>query len=359
MARTCRTPINLHRRLQVFEWAACETRFPAWEHPRRPCRAPSRGRVNRLACMTRGRRVATFRTAPNCRVSWPLARKTCRPASQDVGFPASSVPASLVLTTPARRDGKAVRLDAAALPASLDGTPGTVVGWTPTRALGSARKAVRLNAAPGALGRREGSRRWTRLSQVAATSRRHAQGRWPAGNTSADSHRHGKDVSRCMPKAPQAIPAAGPSPAGLPQNPGKGTTPREPSGAPSRGRCRNARERPIRSKPRMPGTPECTGTRPGSASGDHNRHSVHPSFRRSFLRGADRMGDPPGPPRDAVDRGFTPRAITSSMAATVPSARGDPATRRSAEPRRRLPSISGAPARRRAAAPARHAGTRD
>ena len=43
-----------------------------------------------------------------------------------------------VETTLARREGKAQRLDAAALPAPLDGTPGTVVGWTPTGALCSA-----------------------------------------------------------------------------------------------------------------------------------------------------------------------------------------------------------------------------
>ena len=83
-------------------------------------------------------------------------------------FPGVVSTCSLTLTvetTLARREGKARRLDAAALPASLDGRRESVVGWTPTRAPGSARKAVRLNAAPvGALGRRQGSRRWTRLA---------------------------------------------------------------------------------------------------------------------------------------------------------------------------------------------------
>ena len=122
-----------------------------------------------------------------------------------------------VETTLARRESKARRLDAAALPASLDGTPGTVVGWTPTRALGSARNAVRLNAAPvGALGRRRaGSRRWTRhagrrdiLSPRAGT----VDCRQP----DAASHHHRKEVSRHIPKAPRATPDPGPSPAGLP-----------------------------------------------------------------------------------------------------------------------------------------------
>ena len=43
-----------------------------------------------------------------------------------------------VETTLGRRGCKAQRLDAAALPAPLDGALGAVVGWTPTRALGSA-----------------------------------------------------------------------------------------------------------------------------------------------------------------------------------------------------------------------------
>ena len=51
-----------------------------------------------------------------------------------------------VETTLARRKGKAQRLDAAALPAPLDGTPGTGVGWTPTGALPSAPRAGRLGA---------------------------------------------------------------------------------------------------------------------------------------------------------------------------------------------------------------------
>ena len=106
--------------------------------------------------------------APSCgiprttRVSGPLIlRRT-----------ASSLPSlagSAVVTTLARRAGKAQRLDAAALPAPLDGAPGTVVGCTPTRALGSAPMQCgwtpHLVAPPGR--RREGTRRWTRCAAFA------------------------------------------------------------------------------------------------------------------------------------------------------------------------------------------------
>ena len=198
-----------------------------------------------------------------------------------------------VETTLARRGCKAGRLDAAALPAPLDGAPGTGVGWTPTRGAWTRPHAVRLSAAPGALGRRrEGPRRWTRhagrsdsVSPRAGTAIRR--------QTSAVRYRHDKEVPKHLAERPRATDLPRPYPAGLPENPGTDTTPREPPAAPSRGRYRSARERPICSKPRMRLPLECKGTQPGSASGDHIRHRFRLSCAAPSGCGADRMGHRP------------------------------------------------------------------
>ena len=153
--------------------------------------------------------------------------------------------------------------------------------------------AVRLNAAGCALGRRrEDTRRWTQRAGRSDNLSPRA-GTVACRHTNADRHRHDKEVPRRPAKTPRVTDPPCPHPAGLPENPGRDTKPREPPVAPSRGRCRSARERPICSKPRMRLPLECTGTQPGSASGDHNRHRFRLSCAAPSVCGADRMGHRP------------------------------------------------------------------
>ena len=175
----------------------------------------------------------------------PLSRQTGTATLQDVAFPASSVPASLVLTTLARRNGKAWRLDTATLPALLGRNAKTVAGCTPTRALGSARTgaAERRQEAPGGAAERpvplDATRNPRRLDTDVQT------GGCPPVVVRA-VRRHGMEA----PKRQRVPPRADSRPCpfrvpGLPESPGRHTRP----GVPARGTSRTARKPPNRNTP--------------------------------------------------------------------------------------------------------------
>ena len=138
-----------------------------------------------------------------------------------------------VETTLGRRGCKAQRLDAAALPAPLDGALGDVVGWTPTRALGSApmQRGWTPHVAPwGGAGKTRAAGRSAIRSRIAAMR---------PGNSRTVTL-HGTTVSRPRPAHARAAVSQGPHPARLrpPGSPGTDTNSGELPVAPGRGKRR-------------------------------------------------------------------------------------------------------------------------